>query len=46
MKEYKIVLDDQVAGALLRVMQDKGWPTMASAVAHILIYWLGDEKYF
>lgn len=46
MKEYKIVLDDQIAGALFRVMQDKGWPTMASAVAHILIRWLGDEKYF
>lgn len=45
MKYYKIVLDDQVAGALLRVMQDKGWSTMASAVAHILIHWLGDEKY-
>lgn len=45
MKEYKIVLDDQVARALLRVMQDKGWPTMASAVAHILIHWLVDEKY-
>lgn len=45
MKEYKIILDDQLVGALLRVMQDKGWPTMASAVAHILICWLGDEKY-
>lgn len=45
MKEYKIVLDDHVAGVLFRVMSERGWPTIASAVAHILIYWLGDEKY-
>lgn len=46
MKEYKIVLDDQVAGALLRVMSERGWPTFASAIVHILIHWLVDEKYF
>lgn len=45
MKEYKIVLDDQIAGALFRVMSDKGWPTQASAIAHILIRWLSAEKY-
>ena len=45
MKEYKIVLDYQIACALFRVMSERGWPTMASAIAHILIRWLGDEKY-
>lgn len=45
MKEYRVVLDDQLAGAIQRVMQVKGWPTMASAVAHILVRWLADEKY-
>jgi len=45
MKEYKVVLDDQVAGALFRVMSERGWPTFASAVAHILILWLADKKY-
>lgn len=45
MKEYKIVLDDQVAGSLFRVMSERGWPTIASAVAHILILWLADKKY-
>lgn len=45
MKEYRVVLDDQLAGAIQRVMQVKGWPTMASAVAHLLILCLSREGY-
>lgn len=45
MKEYKIVLDDRLVGALFRVIQENGWPTLASAVAHILVLWLSKENY-